>query len=462
MTRDGIFVTGGSGFVGRRLLPELRKLGRPVFALDRSGSLAAMPEADGITVVTGDLLDPAVYRAALSSCDVVVHLAATTGAASATEHHRVNAHGTEVLLGECRAAGVTKILFVSSIATTFPANAGYHYADAKRRAEDAVSQSGLRFTILRPTVIGGPGSPNLKALEKLALLPFIVLPGSGRARVQPIDVNDVARSIADWVRRDTYANEVVELGGPKVLTMEAHLQEIRRSRTGRTGKVVRVPLPLLSVPLRVAEAVGLGRWLPVTAGQLSSFRFDGVTADHRLGAGPGSHPSAGSGWPEPAEGQGRDYTTLAGECRVFARYLLGCDADAYVIDQYAAANASLGGLSPASRFDSALLGFARMSPLFARLADSYASLFCRTAALRKRLVLLLAILETRAPFHHTIDRAVGGATPLLLGRLSIATALALVSLMAGTLILAPTRVVLAAMPGPSTRGARSGQGKGSR
>src|SRR5688572_654279 len=103
MTRDGIFVTGGSGFVGRRLLPELRKLGRPVFALDRSGSLAAMPEADGITVVTGDLLDPAVYRAALSSCDVVVHLAATTGAASVTEHHLVNAYGTEVLLGECRA-----------------------------------------------------------------------------------------------------------------------------------------------------------------------------------------------------------------------------------------------------------------------------------------------------------------------------------------------------------------------
>ena len=419
--RDGVFVTGGSGFVGRRLLPELCRLGRPVFALDRSGSLSALPESGGVTIVAGDLLQPETYRAALGSCDVVVHLAAATGAATAAEHQRVNAHGTEVLLEECRAAGVAKMLFVSSIATTFPPNTGYHYADAKRRAEDAVSCSGLRFTILRPTVIAGPDSPNLKALEKLALLPVIILPGNGRARVQPIDVSDVARSIADCVRRDAFANQVVELGGPQVLTMEAHLQQIRRARTGGTGRVMRVPLPLLSVPLGVAEAVGLGRLLPVTAGQLSSFRFDGVTADHRSKAD----------------------VAVTGECRVFTRYLLGCDPDEYVIDQFAAANTSLNQLSPTNRFDSTLLAFARISPLCARLADSYASLFFRTSTLRKRLVLLLAILETRAPFHHTIDCAPGGNTPLLIGRLSISAAAAVVSLVAGTLLLAPTRLVLA-------------------
>jgi NADH dehydrogenase len=433
---QGVFVTGGSGFVGRRLLPELRNLGRPVFALDRSGSLAAMPDAGGITVVTGDLLDPATYRSALRSCELVVHLAAATGTATAGDHHRVNAQGTEVLLEECRAAGVTKILLVSSIATTFPPNTGYHYADAKRSAEDAVSRSGLQFTILRPTVITGPGSPNLKSLEKLALLPFIVMPGSGRAWVQPIEVSDVARSIADLVRQDAFANEIVELGGPEVLTMESHLQQIRVARRGRNGRVIHLPLPLLSFPLRVAEAVGLGRLLPVTAGQLSSFRFDGVTAEHRSQAG----------------------VALAGECRAFVRYLLRADADTYVIEKYAAAHPVLA-LSPVSRFDSALLTFARVSPLCTRLADSYASLFFRTAALRRRLVLLLAILETHAPFHQTIDRTVGGSAPLLFARLSIATAGALLSLLAGTLILAPTRVVLALVSGPSTRGARSGQGQ---
>ena len=415
----GIFVTGAGGFLGRHLLPELRTLGRPVVALD------------------GNLLDPDSYRSALGSCDVVVHLAARTGAASAAEHERVNARGTEVLLDACRSEGVPKILFVSSIATTFPPDIGYHYADAKRRAEGAVIRSGLKFTIVRPTVIAGPGSPNLKSLEKLALLPFIVVPGNGRSRVQPIDVSAAAEAIAALVRQDAFGNDVVELGGPKVLTMEEHLQEIRIARTGRSGRVIHVPLRFFSFPLRVAEALGLAGVLPVTAGQLSSFRFDGVTTEHRNAARPGF--------------EGRD----GNECRVFTQYLQRCEPDAYVVKHYTAATSTLG-LTPSSSFDRALLAFARLGPLWTRLADSYASVFVRTSSLRKRLVLLLALLETRAPFHLDIDRSPGGSTPVLLARLSLTTVLAITSLLAATVVLAPVHAVLA-MFAPSTRGARSRQ-----
>jgi nucleoside-diphosphate-sugar epimerase len=416
-----VFVTGGSGFVGLHVLSELLALGRPLFVLDRSGSLATSSAGKGMTIIKGDLLESDTYRAALHSCEVVVHLAAITGAATRAEHERVNAQGTEALLKACRSESVSKILFVSSNAATFPPNTGYHYADAKRRAEDAVRRSGLKFTIVRPTVIAGPGSPNLKSLEKLALLPFVVVPGSGQARVQPIDVGDVAKTIAGIVARDAFANSVIELGGPKVLSMEEHLQQIRVARTGRTGRVVRVPLPVFSVPLRMAEAVGLGPLLPVTAGQLSSFRFDGVTQEHRS--------------------QVTD-ESLANECGVFTRYLLTRDPDSYIVSHYAAAS-SARPLAPTSTFDRALLAFARMGPLSARLADSYASAFVRNAVLRKRLVLLLALLETRGPFHRDIDRAVPGSLPFLLARLSITTFAALVTLLVGSLILAPAHAVLA-------------------
>lgn len=418
MTPRAIFVTGASGFVGRHLMPELRMLGRPLVTLE------------------SDLLDPDSYRSALRSCDVVVHLAARTGAATAAEHERVNARGTEVLLDACQSEGVSKILFVSSIATTFPANAGYPYANAKRRAEAAVTRSGLRFTIVRPTVITGPGSPNLKSLEKLALLPVIVVPGTGWSRVQPIDVSDAAEAIAGIVRQDVFANDVVELGGPKVLTMEEHLQELRIARTGRPGRIVHVPLALFSAPLRMAEAIGLGRLLPVTAGQLSSFRFDGVTTEHRAVA--------------RQEAEGR-------ECRVFARYLLRCEPDAYIVNHYATACTTLG-LRPSSSFDRTLLSFARIGPLFTRLADSYASLFFRSSTLRKRLVLLLALLETRAPFHQTVDRAVSGSVPVWLAQFALTTALAVLTAFIGALLLGPAHVVLH----PSTRAARSGRGKESR
>jgi len=416
---NGIFVTGGSGFVGRHLLGALRGTGRPITALVRAG--ARLPDVPGMAAVQGDLLDPATYRDALRSCDIVIHLAAATGRASADEHNRVNTRGTEILLDECGKAGVSRLIFVSSIATTFPDTKGYHYAEAKRRAEDAVSRSGLQYVILRPTIILGPDAPVLGALRKLALLPFILLPGSGQIRVQPIEVADVVDRIIETVRTDGFTNDAVSIGGPDTMTMEELLQKIRREHTGRNGPVLHVPLGLVSAPLRLAEAIGLGRLLPISAGQLSSFRYDGVASGQQI-----SHP-------------------LDAECRVFTRHLLGCDPDHYVVAQYGAAHAVIPALSPGGRFDDALLGFARISPWRAKVADSYASVFFRSAALRKRLVLLLAILETRPPFHQTIDTAIGGSVPSRIASLAITMAGALLTLLAGTLIFVPTRVVLAVL-----------------
>ena len=120
MTARTVFVTGGGGFVGRRVLAELGRAGWTITALDRSGALDGA-SAPGGTIVRGDLLAPETYRKAVGSCSVVVHLAAATGRAPASEHQRINAQGTEVLLDACRTTGVSRILFVSSIATTFPA-----------------------------------------------------------------------------------------------------------------------------------------------------------------------------------------------------------------------------------------------------------------------------------------------------------------------------------------------------
>lgn len=138
------------------------------------------------------------------------------------------------------------------------------------------------------------------------------------------------------------------------------------------------------------------------------------------------------------------------ECRVFTRHLLGCDPDSYVTAKYRAAHAVVPALSAAGRFDQSLIAFARINPLCAQIADSYASLFSPGAALRKRLVLLLAILETRPPFHERIDRAIDGPLALVVARLVLRTTGAALSLLAGTVVFLPIRVVVAL----TERGAR--------
>jgi len=442
MTQRAIFVTGGAGFVGRRLLEALTRAGAHVVALDRSGKLRDKAP-NGCEVVHGDLLDPASYRNALATCSVVVHLAASTGNASREDHHRVNARGTEVLVEEARGAGVTEFLFVSSIAVTFPDLRGYHYAEAKVRAEAFVRDSGLRFLIVRPTMILGPRAPILAALEKLATLPVAVLPGSGRAQVEPMHVDDVVSCLVAAVETDAFTNEAIAIAGPEKISMEGLLRRLRAARRGKDGPLVRVPLPLLQIPLKIAETIGLGRLLPITAGQLSSFRFDGVGAPSALQR--GSRPSRGLdemlGQMERTPGQSA--TNLDAECDVFTRHLLGRGADDYVRSKYRAAHTALTTLTARDAFDSFLVRFAGRGRPFAKLADAHSAWFRPASLLRKKLVLLLAILETSPESYRTIDAPVGGRPAGAFLALAATGLSAVLSLVMGSLILLPIQAVLA-------------------
>lgn len=274
-----VFITGGSGFVGGRLVDALLARGVPLVLLDRSGALAERlsgRDRGAVSIIRGSLEETESYADALSRTRAVLHLAAATGRAPAAEHHRTNALGTASLVAQCRRAGVDRLLFVSSIAARFPDQRGYPYAQAKLAAEESVRASGLRFTILRPTIILGQGSPILSALGRLAGLPVLPIFGDGRTLVQPIHVDDVVDFIVAILEQDRFAGETLELGGDTVLPIEDLIQDIRHARTGARGRVVHVPLRPVFTLLRVAELVGLGRLLPVTAGQLSSFRYSGA------------------------------------------------------------------------------------------------------------------------------------------------------------------------------------------
>ena len=445
-----VFVTGGGGFVGQRFLQDLAASPFEVVALDRSGKLSDTGRP-GFQIVKGNLDDGSTYRHALASCDTVVHLAAATGNASKDVHHRVNARGTATLVDEAKRAGVSDFLFVSSIAVAFGDTTGYHYAQTKAMAEASVRESGLRFLIVRPTMILGPDAPILKSLGMLATLPVAVLPGNGRVLVQPIHVQDVVSCLMRVLETGGFCNATITISGSEQLSIEALLRRIRLVRRGAPGPLLHLPLPALQVPLRLAEKVGLGGMLPITAGQLSSFRFDAVgTPNFLQDACPPSFsthemvervakvtPAAARPRPAP------DPTELDRECDVFTRHLLGIEAGEYVRTKYRAAHASLPALTASSAFDAFLVKFARRGRIFAKLADAHAALFAPVSLLRKKLVLLLAILETCPPSFRSIDAPLGGQPLGALLALSVTGVSAVLSLIVGSLILLPVRAVLA-------------------
>lgn len=264
------FLTGSGGFVGSRLLERLAAMG-DVVCLDASGT----PDARGARTITGNLLKPDDWRGALAGCDTVVHLAAVTGKAPAKVHFDVNLRGTEALLDAATAAGVRRFLFVSSIAVRFDDIRHYPYALAKQRAEAAVRGSGLGHVIVRPTMVFGPGSPVQKGFAALAGLPISPVFDGGRARVQPIDVDDLAGLIADVVRTDPFEGATLEFGGPDVLTANELVGLLRKAAGRGAGGRLSVPTAPLRPLLSLLERID-PRLAPFTVGQLCTFRFDGV------------------------------------------------------------------------------------------------------------------------------------------------------------------------------------------
>lgn len=439
MNRPAVFVTGASGFVGRRFVPALAATGRRVIVLERRGGRPVALGA-GVSAVRGDLAAPETYADALQECGLVVHLAAATGKASRAEHFRVNALGTETVIEACRAAGVPALLFVSSIATTFTDTTGYHYAHAKQAAERAVRTSGLRWAIVRPTMVFGEGSPVENGLAALATLPVVVVPGTGRVRVQPVQVEALVARMVDLIANDRFTGETIEIGGPEVTTIEELMMRLRLTRRGDPGRVVHVPVGVLRQPALLAERMGLGALLPITAGQLASFVNDSIAAPAPLtGQDSGRLPPPRPGptvTPAPPE-------TLDRECRTFMRHLLGVDGDAFVHETYRAAVGQLPALQPQTPFDALLLDRARRGVWWTRLGDAYAGLFARDSALRRRLVLLLAILESRAPFHQRIDVPAHPPGTVLWARVSVRVIAAVAMAGAGVLVFAPTRSFMA-------------------
>lgn len=442
-----VFLTGGGGFIGSRLLPALVDQEYPVVALDRSGSIGGRDLLPESHIVRGDLLAPDSYRGALASSDIVVHLAASTGRASSEEHWRVNAVGTETLITECRAAGVHGMVVVSSIATTFGDLEGYPYARAKLHAERAVEISGLPHIVLRPTIVLGPGSPILAALSRLALLPAIPIFGTGRTLVQPVHVDDVVSAILAVLERERFTNETIDVGGPEAMPIEELLQQIRVARTGRRGPVCHVPLGLMLPALHAAEAVGLGSLLPFSVGQLATFRFPGTAAPQ-----PGVAPSTENrisvqemvAAPVPTAGD----RTLERECRVFTRHVIGSDPTPYIVEHYVRAHHVSPKLAPGDRFDRYLVRFAARHRVLARLADSYARVFASGSLLRRKLVLLLAILESAPQTHRLIDQPPGGGLVLIVGRLVGHGVLWMAGLLAGTVLLGPARLAIGRRKSP--------------
>lgn len=237
--------------------------------------------AGQVHTLQGDLSDPATYREALGERTIVIHLAATVGNATADQHQQTNVEGTRALLAASEDAGVRRFLHVSTIAVTFADISDYPYAISKRAAEELVRESRLDHVIARPTIVLGPESPIWDRFRSLAGGPLLLVLGSGRVRIQPVWVEDLAVALLRLAVEPGARGRTFELGGPEALTLEEFLQRARQATGKGGGPTLRIPLAPVLGPLRLVEKATPIR-LPVSAGQFSSFVHDGLAQSDEM------------------------------------------------------------------------------------------------------------------------------------------------------------------------------------
>jgi nucleoside-diphosphate-sugar epimerase len=443
---SSLFITGFSGFIGSNLLRRIdpRKY-QKVYGLGRTQPAGHFPE--NFQFVKGCICDTDSYARYLNSCDTVIHLAAATGKAMPAEYFKVNTRGTELLIEQSQQSGVKNFLYVSTIAAKFADKNLYYYAQSKEQGEHAVTGSRLNYAIVRPTIVIGKEAVIWKTLSNLARKPVLLMLGDGTARIQPIYIEDLVDCLLTILDSNYFSNEVYELGGPEEITFEHLLKRIHHLYHAKDPSVVHIPLKLLSATLSFLEK-RFYSVLPINAGQLCAFNNDGTIEMNRLfrvAAPQMRNVDSMLQQVVPASNRAVLVSALDQECIAFSHYLVRRNPSRYVVDKYCEANATGSFIESCetNHFDRLLLSLAVAHPGLAKLVDSYTGIFLKSATVRNKWILLLAIMESSAPSYEYFDSPDSSSRSLLFAQMIWQGMVFLTCLCLSTIVLTPLRVILA-------------------
>jgi NADH dehydrogenase len=260
-----VLVTGGTGFVGPKIVHALRAHEHDVRALAHTPEHAERLRNWGVELVRGDVTDPESLEAAVAGCTHVVHLVAIIKGRP-QDFQTVMKEGTENVVAAAKRAGIERFVLMSALGTTPESAATVPYYAAKLAMEETVAGSGLEHTIFRPSfVFGAHGGTLPTFIRQVRYSPLVTVIGPGTQRSQPIWVDDVGEYFAAALEKPEAANRTFELGGPDTVNWNGLYTTIAQV-LGRHRRLVHVPFGVARLGARATE------WLPgapLTADQVS-------------------------------------------------------------------------------------------------------------------------------------------------------------------------------------------------
>ncbi|MEV0588613.1 SDR family oxidoreductase [Nonomuraea sp. NPDC050310] len=271
-------VTGATGYIGGRLVPELLEAGHRVRCMVRSpGRLRDLPWAGRTEIATADALDPEATRAAMEGVEVAYYLIHTMGGGKGFAG--ADREAARVFAAAAQAAGVRRIVYLGGLS-----GEGALSPHLRSRAEVAriFLDAPVPAVVLRAAVIIGSGSASFEMLRHLTeRLPVMTTPRWVHSRTQPIAVRDVLRYLRAWADVPDEVNRAFDIGGPDVLTY-GEMMHGYAAAAGLPPRLI-IPVPLLS-PWLSSHWVGLVTPVPASIARplVEGLRNETVCREHDI------------------------------------------------------------------------------------------------------------------------------------------------------------------------------------
>jgi len=227
----GIVVTGANGFVGKNLRNFLHKNKIKVLGISRKNF---RKHASEVKITSTNLLEPKL-QTKLKNYEALVHLIGTGRRSPKSMFEEINLNLTKNVIKVCKNAGIKKIIFISGLGVSRSNKSDYFIS--KYKAEQEIINSGLDYTIFRASYIIGKTDYLTKALSKQMKKGNIIIPGSGKYRLQPISVTDVAKIILEAINEKKFSKKILDLVGPQKISFEDFVKLFTKNTSVKIQKI---------------------------------------------------------------------------------------------------------------------------------------------------------------------------------------------------------------------------------
>ena len=226
-----IVVTGASGFIAKNLRKYLSEQNIELISISRNDFKNFKNE---IKIISENYKEKNILKK-IKNSDVLIHLVGIGKQSVSSDYDMINTDLTKHVVNLSKKARIKKIIFLSGLGVSSNTSLGYFIS--KYNAEKQIIDSGLDFTIFRPSYIVGKDDLLSKNLKNQIKSGEIIIPGSGTYSIQPIHVSDVVKVIFESLSQLKFNNKIIDLVGPDFVTFEKYVKLFSKGTKTKIRKI---------------------------------------------------------------------------------------------------------------------------------------------------------------------------------------------------------------------------------